>query len=268
MANEITKYDEAWATAAKTFVEREKSGAQTLSLSGGVFKIGEDELPGNKLCVVVLDSVFENSFYDQKWVAGQAATPPKCYAMAHKEDDLAPHPAMEGSEYFEPQATACAGCPKNQFGTSDTGTGKACKNRRRLALIPAGFYEKIKGTKNDFAADIITDEDHYKSADALILKLPVTSGKEYAKFVRKARLEYGRPPYGLVTEIRVEHGGANQFTLKFEVLDVLPNDFYSTIQARHEEAAREIIRPYQEPEASEIAAPKAANRLAGLRKKG
>lgn len=267
MANEIAKYDEAWAKAAKTFVEREKSGASTLSLAGGVFKLGDDEMPGNKLCVVILDSVFENAYYDKKWVAGEQTMPPKCYAMAHEEEELAPHAAMEGSAYFEPQATECSGCPMNQWGTADVGKGKACKNRRRLALLPAGQYEKVKGTKNDYVHEMFTDEEHYKSADMLVLKLPVTSGKEYSKFVKKALAEYGRPPYGLVTEITVEHGGSNQFTVKFEVLDALPDEFFTTIQARHDEASREIIRPYMEPDAEQAVAPKAASRLAGLRKK-
>lgn len=272
MANELTKYDEAWAKAAKTYAEREKAGGQTLQLAGGVFKLGEDELPGNRICVVILHSVFENAYYADKWVAGKAPLPPKCFAMAHEEEDLAPHPAMEGSGFFEPQATACGdkktGCPKNAWNTADVGGGSACKNRRRLALIPAGYYEKVKGTKNDYTHEIFTDEEHYASADMLILKLPVTSGKEYSKFIRKATAEYGRPPYGLITEITVEHGGQNQFTVKFEVLDVLPNEFFNTIEARHEEAVREIIRPYQEPDAEALAAPTAVNRLAGLRKKG
>lgn len=265
MGNEVTTYEQKWAAAGRTFVEREKPTAQSLSISGGVLKIGDDEIEGNQLCVVILDSVYVNAYYAQKWEAGQK-TAPKCFAIAVEDDDLAPHPSMEGSDYFEPQHDQCAGCPMNAYGSADTGRGKACGNRRRLALIPAGFYEKRKGSRSEFDVDIITDEDHYKSADMLQLMLPVTSVKEYSKYVTSVMAEFGRPPYGLVTRIYIQHGGPNQFTVKFETLDALPNEFFETITARHEASRKEIMEPYQEPDAEEQAAPRANNRLAGLRK--
>lgn len=266
MANELVTYEEKWATAGRAFVERERATTASLSISGGVLKLGDDEIEGNQLCAIILDSVFINSYYDQKWEPGQTTLPPKCFAIAVDDEDLAPHPAMEGSSYFVPQHGQCAGCAFNEYGSADTGRGKACGNRRRLAIIPAGFYEKRKGSRSEFDVEIITDEAHYKTADMLQLTLPVTSGKEYAKYVKNAMSEFGRPPFGLVTRIYIEHGGQNQFTVKFETLDALPNEFFDIIMPRHEAARKEIMEPYQEPDAEALEKPRANNRLAGLRK--
>jgi hypothetical protein len=39
----------------------------------------------------------------------------------------------------EPQNATCEGCPKDEWGTSVTGDGKACKNTVRLAVVPPDF---------------------------------------------------------------------------------------------------------------------------------
>lgn len=267
MGTEITKYDDAWAAAGKKFVEREKPTAATLSIAGGAFKLGDDEIEGNQLCVVIVDSVFENAYYEGEWDP-QRVVPPTCYAMAHDEDELAPHPAMQEHEFFQPQHSECAGCPMNEWGSAEKGRGKACKNRRRLSLIPAGYYTKVKGTKNEFEADIIEDEAHYKDADALILKLPVTSGKEYSKYLKSVMANYQRPPYGVITRIYIEHGGSNQFTVKFETLEVFPSEYFNTLKARHDQAKAEIIVPYSAPDddAAGEAQATAKTRLGGLRR--
>ena len=95
MANDIVKYKEQWATAAEQAASREEvTGGRFIKLAGGIFKLGEDELPGNKLCAIVLADVFENTYYDDKWTPDGPVKPPKCFALAEDKDDLAPHPAM------------------------------------------------------------------------------------------------------------------------------------------------------------------------------
>ena len=74
MANDIVKYKEQWATAAEQAASREEvTGGSFIKLAGGIFKLGEDELPGNKLCAIVLADVFENTYYDDKLGLGVRA---------------------------------------------------------------------------------------------------------------------------------------------------------------------------------------------------
>lgn len=269
MGTELAKYDEAWAKAGQEFASKEKESGAFLSLAGGVFKMGDEPIPGNQICAVIIDSVFENAYYAEKWTPDGPVMPPTCFAMAHEQEDLEPmlDAMMADQDYFEPQNDTCQGCPMNEWGSIDTGKGKACGNRRRLALIQAGEYVPTRGVRNAFEVEPFEDEEHYQFADLVFLKLPVTSGKEYSKFVKATLREYGRPPYGVVTRIYIEHGGANQFTVKFEALDVLPDDWFGTIQGRHEDARQAIIQPYNPPDKEDRAASRGNGRLAGLKKK-
>ena len=270
MGNEIAKYDQQWAKAGEQYVSREKAeGGHFLSLAGGVFKLGDEPVPGNQLCVVILDAIFENAYYAEKWTPDGPVMPPTCFAMAHEQEDLEPMiEAMKADmDHFEPQHDTCHGCPMNEWGSADTGKGKACGNRRRLALIQAGEYVPVRGVKGGFELEAFAEEDHYKAADLTFLKLPVTSGKEFSRFVKATLRDFGRPPYGVVTRIYIEHGGPNQFTVKFEALDALPDEWFQTIQSRHEEAVEAIMKPYEPPSDEEKTPARAANtRLSGLKK--
>jgi len=271
MGTEVAKNDLMWVKAGEQYASREKAeGGHFLSLAGGVFKLGDEPVPGNQLCVVILDAIFENAFYAEKWTQDGPVKPPTCYAMAHEQDALAPmiEHMKADMEHFEPQHDQCAGCPQNEWGSADTGKGKACGNRRRLALIQAGEYVPTRGVRGAFELEAFEEEEHYKAADLTFLKLPVTSGKEFSKFVKATLRDFGRPPYGVVTRVYIEHGGSSQFTVKFEALEVLPDEWFETINSRHLEAKEAIMRPYEPPSNDDEAPARSANtRLQGLKKK-
>jgi hypothetical protein len=56
---------------------------------------------------------------------------PICWAVSRAYDGLAPSP-----DAVEPQAESCASCPKNVFGSAPNRKAKACRNARRLAIVP------------------------------------------------------------------------------------------------------------------------------------
>jgi len=80
---------------------------------------------------------------------------PNCFAIGRDKPEsglLKPHESVTN-----PQFTDCAGCPKNEWGSAPTGKGKACKNQRRLIIVPPKFtedteamtiYVSPKGLKN------------------------------------------------------------------------------------------------------------------------
>ena len=62
---------------------------------------------------------------------------PNCFAVGRDNPDggtLLPHESVE-----KPQGKNCKDCAKNQWGSAPTGKGKACKNQRRLILVPPNF---------------------------------------------------------------------------------------------------------------------------------
>lgn len=257
MGNEIVNYDSAYAAAAAKYAEAEQiSGGTFISTRGGVLSFGDEALPGNQMAVVILESVTENTYYKEKFDA-ENPTSPTCYAFGEvassgKSDDaMAPHPSMQKfPEWFEPQAEGCDVCPFAEFGSAEQGRGKACQNRRRLALIPAGYYEGRRGSK-DLELHLFDDPKHFEQADIVFLKLPVTSVKEYSKFVQQVAATANRPPFGVIARIWTEPHAKYQYMVKFEMLEKLPDEYAPTIIARNEAAAKTIITPYTPPQERE-----------------
>lgn len=244
MGTDLTHYKEQLAIAAKQYKEAEKlqSSGGFLTTRGGVFRLHDEPIPGNQICAIILDSVVEHTLYEGRFDPNNMA-PPVCYAFGRDADDMAPHESMQDHpDIFYPQNDTCTGCPNMEWGSSDTGTGKACQQRRRLAIIPAGQF--IPAGKYDFDVEIFDDEAHYQHADMAMLKLPVTSVKEYAKFVHSVANDYSLPPYGVIARIWLEPDPKSQYKVCFETLDVVPDELLPTIFSRHEQAKASIITPY------------------------
>lgn len=252
MSTEVTKYDEKFAEMAAGYTSGERVTGSFISTKGGLLTFGDEAMPGNQICCVVLDYVQERTFYAEKYNPDrEAALPPICYAFKRNDDDeeMAPHPSMQADlSYFKPQNDICKTCPNNVFGTADTGRGKACSERRRLALLPAGYYTPRRGSR-DFDLHFIEDPAHYESADIAYLKLPVTSVKEWAKYVTQLASSLRLPPVAVVTRIYIEPDVKHQFHIKFEMVEKLPNTMYDIIVQRHEEAKAGIIFGYPPPSA-------------------
>lgn len=251
--NQIVTYDAKWAEMAQQAASEEQlTGGTFLSLKGGVLTFGEETLPGNQACVVILDSVRENTYYGARYTEGNRL-PPICYAFARGGDDMAPHPSMQADlNYFKPQADDCQSCPMNEWGTADTGKGKACQNRRRLALLPAGYYAPKRGSR-DFDLELFTDPQHFKTADLAFFKVPVTSTKEWAKFVNQVAQQYQRPPMGIITRLSIEPHPKHQVEVHFEPLEPLPNELAPVIMARAAQAEQQLMQGYRPPTDEQMA---------------
>jgi hypothetical protein len=255
----LTTYDEQFAAMAAQYAGAERATGTFLSTKGGILTFQNDPLPGNQMAVVILEVVRERTFYNQKYDGtSEHNNPPVCYAfsrMDESEDEMGPHPTMQADlSYFQPQNDICQTCPNNAWGSADTGRGKACGERRRVAVLPAGMYSQKRGSR-DFELEIITDPDHYRTADIAYLKLPVMSVKNWARYVTTIATANRRPPQGVITRVYLEPDPKSQFQAKFELLEMLPPELYPVIMARAEEAAGNIIFGYQPPSAEAEEAP-------------
>ena len=231
----LANWDEEMAKQAQIAADMEAStaGGQFFSLRGGQLTFNDAPLPGNQMAVVVLDSVMENVYYEGKFDPDDISGP-ACYAFGRDEKTIKPHAAVT-----TPQHETCVGCPQNEWGSADTGRGKACANRRRLALISAGTFNANTGK-----FEPVLEPEHYATAQIAYLKLPVTSVKGYAAVVKQVAAALKRPPHGVFMRFKVVPDAKSQFRVLVEPLQAVPNELLGVIMARHDEAKSSIEFPY------------------------
>lgn len=95
------------------------------------FRLPSGEETDGPLEGVIVDFVSANVFYKDGFDKDNMG-PPDCFAINPEPNLLVPSPNSP-----DRQAESCAVCPNNQFGTGARGKGKACKNTRVLAFMPA-----------------------------------------------------------------------------------------------------------------------------------
>jgi hypothetical protein len=246
MQTALTTYEQEMAALAEQYAREAAGSGRFITASGGIFQIAGEELPGNMIAAVIVDVLRENTYYEVDWNPDNV-TPPVCYAFGRVEADMAPHESMRSDlAYFKPQHDRCKGCPKNEFGSAERGQGKACANRRRLALLPAGYYTP-KPNSRDFDLHLYDDPQHYATAELMFLKVPPTSAKGFDKFVRTLA-ERRVAPFGVVTCITCEKHPKWQHEILFEPIHALPPEVGAIVMARRNEAASALVQGYSAPE--------------------
>lgn len=230
----LATWQEELAKDAQAAVATESSVqlGNRLSTKGGRFSFGGNLLKDTHIDLVVLDHVMKNTYYEGRYDPDNPASP-VCFAFGTDEKTMAPH-----AESTKPQSKTCADCPQNKFGTSDTGKGKACKNIRELAVIPA---EQLKTLA---------------TAEVGLLAVPVMSVKPWAAYVQQ--LAVGKlPPYAVVTTVSIEPDAKSQYRLGFHPAEAIDmSEHFAALKAKRAEAAPMLVVPYKPVEAQPAAAPR------------
>lgn len=248
MSNDVVNYQARFAEMARQAqtYERVSSSGRFMSTKSGVLSFNGDALPGNQVAAIILDSVYENTFYENDWKPGVIENP-TCYAFGRDEGNLEPHPNMaEDPDHFTPQAAACSGCPMAEWGSAKRGKGKACQQRRRLYMIPAGFYSPASNGGWDL--ELFDNPQELVDLDHALLKVPVTSTKNWAKYVHQVSKEFQRPPAGVITRVYLEPDPKTQFQVRFEVVELVPDHMLETVFSLMSDAEDNIITPYYHSE--------------------
>lgn len=208
-----------------TDMEASVASGQWITTRGGQLSYQGTPFAENKMKVVIVDAILENCYYEGRFDPDNPASP-VCYAFGRDDKEMKPH-----EKSAKPQAERCHGCPRNEFETSETGKGKACKNVRRLALV---------------AAEPLTDRAIEKG-EVAFLKIPVTSVRGWASYVRALGALWKRSIWGVVTQVSTKPDPKTQFKIIFEHLADLPDKLMPIALARSREAANAIAFPYVEP---------------------
>lgn len=238
MSNDLVNYEDLLAGMAQGAAKLERPSGASIGTRAGVLTYAGSPVAGNKLDVIVVASVHTNTYYDQKYDPNNIANP-VCFSYSESGEDMVPHPASS-----KPQHTDCATCPMNQWGSDPNGgRGKACKNGRALAVIPA----------NTKPEDIAT-------AEMAILRPPVTSIKNWQMYVQKVVALYRRPPLGVVTQIGTVPDQKSQFKVTFTDIGAVEADKIKGILDRVPEALTVCQKVY-EGNAEETQAPSSGKKF-------
>jgi hypothetical protein len=202
------------------------TGPQFISFKGGHLSIDKVPIPGDKLDVVVLTFIAENTYYKGKFDATKTQMP-VCYAVYNSHEDMWPNAA----DVKEVQSDDCASCRHYQWGSDPAGgRGKACKTRYRIGIIPAP------------SADA-TDED-VLSSELRFATIPVTSCKGFEQYMSRCELLHGRPMFGLVSEVAVTPNEKTLYEVKFTPVAPISGPMLQPIMKRIEEAEKNITYEY------------------------
>jgi len=227
----MQSWDEKLAKLAEISAGVEDSvnlGGNYISLKGGVFSYNGGTIPGNKMNVIVLDHVLENVYYEGRYDPDNPQSP-VAFALGRDEETLRWH--EDSDERYAGEL--CKDSDINQWGSADTGRGKAAKNLRRLALITEDSLE------------------HIADADVAMLKIPVTSVKAWAGYVRSLADQLKRPPLAVVTEIGIIPDAKTQFKLTFKLIGTIDDgDTIGELIEKRDTVEQMLFAPYVRQEAA------------------
>lgn len=182
------------------------------------------ELPNgasqDTLEAVIVDFVYRNEYYPGQFNRKEIK-PPTCFAISPVSANLTPDVTVVDKQ----SKTDCDDCQWNQWGSSPTGAGKACKNTVFLAVLPANA----------------TDED-----EIWTLKTSPTAIRPFNGYVAKLGSTARVPVGAVVTKIFFD-AASTYATVRFEVVGV--NEAYEATSQRKEEARHRLL---QAPDVSAV----------------
>lgn len=240
MSNDVVNYDEELARLAKKATAVEKPTSSSIGVRAGVLTYNGTPVPGNKLECIIIASTHANLYYEDKFDPNNPKNP-VCWSYCDDPDEDDPAPSVKSSK---PQAERCADCWANQWGSDPNGgRGKACKNSRRLAIMPAD----------------VKPED-LQTAEVATLTLPVMSvNKKWSPYVHKLSTLYNRPPLAMYTVISTVPDQKAQFMVTFDDKGPVPTELIGGLIAKSDTVGVIIKKDYEaNPEPTEEDEAKAA----------
>ena len=190
------------------------------------------ELPNgdvvDELEAVIVDFVYRNEYYIGNFNRKQI-TPPACFSISPTASDMAPSP----NSPVKQSGDGCATCQQNQFGSSPTGDGKACKNTVYLAVMPS---------------------DATDDTPIWVLKTSPTAVKHFNSYVTKLARSARMPVTAALTKIYFDPS-STYASIRFDAAGV--NPVFELTQARQSEARHRLM---QEPDVSSFELPKQSSR--------
>jgi len=196
-----------------------------IGTGGKEFKLPDGQTSPGPMQVIVLDYVWFMVNYPGVYNASDPKQP-NCFAIGRigpddESRDLKPHESSA-----EPQHENCKDCPKNEWGSAPTGAGKACKNQRRLLVLP-------------------TDAD--KDSEPMTIYVSPGALKNFDSYVSRLAAEHNLLPVQVITEISFDKN--KQYTsLQFAFKG--KHDNMNLFWGKREQSQDLIFRPLETEKAA------------------
>lgn len=217
---QVVNWEEELGKAAVKAAEAERPKLASISLRGGIMSYEKVAIPGNKLICIIVASNMQRLFYRERFDPNRPASP-ICFAFHDGEDGV---PWVPHEKAFEKQSEICATCQYNEWSSDPHNPGskaKGCKEVRKLALIPGADAKEMA-----------------------LLSVPVMSVKNWSNYVNGVAASAKRPPWGVLTEVSVRPDARSQFTVHFDLVDLLPTDKLAGVFAKIGLANEVLTTPY------------------------
>jgi hypothetical protein len=140
---------------------------------------------------------------------------------------MAPHPEAE-----KPQSKTCKACPNNKYGSADggRGKGKACSNRRRLAVISAAS---------------VSSAEEINNAPTAYLRVPPTSTRYWSTYVQNVLAKTDMPFFASITNIGVVPDAKTTMRVNFvHVAEIKDDELLEALYRRAAAEATLLDFPY------------------------
>ena len=220
------------------------SGNKIKLLANGDFILPTGENIGNTMQVVIVDFLSKNTWYATKYNPNDI-TPPDCYAIGRDIAAMAPE---KDSPLL--QAAKCSECPKNQFGSGDNKTSKACKNTREVAVL----------VLNPDDPESINDP----TAPLFTLSVPPSSLQSYDSAIGGIMRSLNGPPIKAILTVVGANASSNPTApatyAKMHFTDPVGNPHYAQHIARRGESDVMLTRKPDFSQVKQRPAPRAAQR--------
>lgn len=192
-----------------------------LSIKNGQFTYQGADL-GTELDVIVLDFVYEHTYYDTPYSKDNPSTP-ACFAISKNPGEMMPCDSSP-----KPQDSSCDDCENYKWGSAEGGgRGKACGEHRRLALVA---YDDLDSNPEDI--------------EIVMLSVPTTSCKNFDKFVKGVEKTLKRPTLGVVCTISFDED-ADWEVLKFKAKEPMNElSYVNKILTKRDEASTPLLQEY------------------------
>lgn len=244
-------WQEELAAAAKDESSKETPSITNISFRSGVLSFGGQPIPNNTMTAIVMQTAYERALYEGKFDPNKIKNP-ICFALSTDGEDMAPH-----DNSLHPQNETCVGCPMDEWGSAGEGRrGKACKETRRLALIPADKLESV---------------DDIRTSELAMAKIPVTSVSNWSNYVHQVSAVHNVPFWAVVTRITLRPHIKNQFEVFFDIAETVDEvEALEALKLKRGHVEPFVMAPYpvaveEEEEAKPVAKPAAPIKRVGSR---
>ena len=222
-STEVIPWAEKMAGAAKEVAKMETVGSNVISIKGGVLQVNGDPIPGSQMDVVIIGVVTERRLYTTRYDP-DVVTLPACYAQSITGVDMSPRDNSP-----DPRSETCRTCPMDAFKSAENGRGKACKESRKMIVIPM---------------DNINDPAKAKGEQG-VLSVPITSVKKFwGPYVKGLSAQHQRPPWAVVTTLKASPDNRTILRVEFGMKELLTEEQLANVFPLVEAAETKLMEPF------------------------